>query len=81
MTSCNGQRKVRPQKVRKQVKNPMRYGGMMCKTSRTNCIKSGRNYIKISAKKASSVKNIRPSKLVVTIAQINDIYDNKILEN
>ena len=59
----------------------MRYGGMTCKTSRTNRIKSGRNYIKISAKKASSVKNIQPNKLVVTIAQINEVYDNKILEN
>ena len=47
MTSCSGWRKVRPEKVR----NPMRYGGTTCKTSRTNRIKSGRNYIEILTKK------------------------------
>ena len=59
----------------------MRYGGTTCKTSRTNHIKSGRNYIEISAKKASSANNLRPSKLVVAIVSINDVYDTQILEN
>ena len=58
MTSCNGQRKVRPEKVRKQERNPMRYGGTTCKTSQTNRIKSGRNYIEISTKKTSSVEGL-----------------------
>ena len=58
MTSCNGRRKVRPEKVRKQVRKPMRYGGTTCKTSQTNHTKSGRNYIKYRLKKASSAKNL-----------------------
>ena len=54
---------------------------MTCKTSWTNRIKSGRDYIEILTKKAISAKNLQPSKLVVTISQINDIYDKQILEN
>ena len=46
-----------------------------------NRIKSGRDYIEISAKKAISAKILQPGKLVVTIARINDIYDKQILGN
>ena len=73
--------KVIPRKVRKQVKDPMKYSGTTRKTSQTNRIKPDRNYIEIPAEKASSAKSILSSKLVVTFAQIKYICNNKTLEN
>ena len=65
------------QKVRKQVKDPRRYGGTTGTTSQTYRIKPDSNYIKIQAKKASSAKSIRSSKLVVTAAQIKHRCNKK----
>ena len=39
------------------------------------------NYIKNQARKVSSMKNIRPSKLVLTIAQIKNVSNSKVLGN
>ena len=69
--------KVITQKVRKQVKDPRRYGDTTGTTSRTNRIEPDSNYIKIQAKKASSVKSIQSSKLVVTATQIKHGYNKK----
>ena len=49
-------------------------------TSRTSRTPSDNNYIKIHAKQNSSARRVRPSKLVVTIAQIKHRYTNKTLE-
>ena len=49
-------------------------------TSQTNHAPSDNNCIKIYAKQSSSARRVRPSKLVVTIAQIKHRYTNKTLE-
>ena len=78
-TSCNSQRKVRTQ-GKKPGKSLSKIQGMTYKTSQTDHIEPDSNYIKIRAKRPVERKNIRPSKLVVTIMQINDISSIKILE-
>ena len=50
-------------KVGKQVRKPMRYGGITCKTSQTNHIKSGRNYIEISTLKTGYSENITTKRI------------------
>ena len=49
-------------------------------TSLTNHTPSDRNCIKIHAKQSNSANRVRPSKLVITIAQIEHGYTNKLLE-
>ena len=49
-------------------------------TSQTNHTPLDSNCIKIHAKQSSSASRVRPSKLVVTIAQIEHGYTNKTLE-
>ena len=72
--------KVLSPKVRKQVKRSERNSDTTNTTSRTNHAPSDSNCIEIHAKQSNSASRARPSKLVITIAQIEHEYNNKTLE-
>ena len=72
--------KVISPKVRKQVKRSEKNSDMTNTTSRTNRAPSDSNCIEIHAKQSNSASRVRPSKLVVKIAQIEHGYTNKTLE-
>ena len=67
--------------VRNQVRFQVRHEITIYETSQTDHTEIHSNYIKNQAKKASSAKSIRPSKLVVTITQIKSVSNSKILGN
>ena len=80
MTSCNSQRKGKTTEGKKTGKSLIRYEETTYKTSRTDRIKIYNNYIRKGANWPVKWKKERPSKLVVTIAQIIGIFSIKILE-
>ena len=65
---------------KKTGKRSEEYSDTTNTTSRANRAPSDNNYIKIYTKQSSSARRVRPSKLVVTIAQIKHRYTNKTLE-
>ena len=65
---------------KKTGKRSEKYSDTTNTTSRTNRAPSDNNCIKIYIKQSSSARRVRPSKLVVTIAQIKHRYTNKTLE-
>ena len=79
-TSGTSRRKGTITKGKKTGKRPEAYSDTTNTTSWTNRVPSDSNCIKIHAKLSSSVRRVRPSKLVVTIAQIKHRYTNKTLE-
>ena len=79
-TSGTSRRKGIITKGKKTGKRSEEYSDTMNTTSRTSRTPSDNNCIKIHAKQNSSARRVRPSKLVVTIAQIKHRYTNKTLE-
>ena len=67
-------------KGKKTGKRSEEYSDTTNTTSWTSRAPSDNNCIKIHAKQNSSARRVRPSKLVVTIAQIKHRYTNKTLE-
>ena len=79
-TSGTSQRKGNITEGKKTGQRSKKYSNTTNTTSRTNRTPSDNNCIKIHAKQSSSARRVRPSKLVVTIAQIKHRYTNKTLE-
>ena len=79
-TSGTNRRKGNITEGKKTGKRSEKYSDTTDTTSRTNRAPSDSNCIKIHAKQSSSASRVRPSKLVVTIAQIEHEYTNKTLE-
>ena len=79
-TSGTNWRKGNTTEGKKTGKRSEKYSDTTDTTSRTNCAPSDSNCIKIHAKQSSSASRVRPSKLVVTITQIEHGYTNKTLE-
>ena len=79
-TSGTSRRKGIITKGKKTGKRSEAYSDTTNTTSRTSRAPLDNNCIKIHAKQNSSARRVRPSKLVVTIAQIKHRYTNKTLE-
>ena len=79
-TSGTNRREGNITEGKKTGKRSEKYSDMTNTTSRTNRAPSNSNCIKIHAKQSSSASRVRPSKLVVTITQIEHGYTNKTLE-
>ena len=75
-TSGTRRRKGIITKGKKTGKRSEEYSDTTNTTSRTSRAPSDNNCIKIHAKQKSSARRVRPSKLVVTIAQIKHRYTN-----
>ena len=79
-TSGTNRRKGNITKGKKTGKRSEKYSDTTNTTSRTNRAPSDNNCIKIHVKQSSSARRVRPSKLVVTIAQTKHRHTNKSLE-
>ena len=79
-TSGTNRRKGIITKGKETGKRSEEYSDTTNTTSWTSHAPSDNNCIKIHAKQNSSARRVRPSKLVVTIAQIKHRYTNKTLK-